>query len=54
MGLSDHGHKEGFKGFPPLGLMNYMVRGWSPNAFSMERQRIKQGPLEEKTLPKDT
>lgn len=54
MGLSDHGHKEGVKGFPPQGLMNYMVRGWSLNAFSMERQRMKQGTLEEKTLAEDT
>lgn len=54
MGLSDHGHKEGVKGFTPLGLMNYMVRGWSRNAFSTGRQRTKQGTLEEKTLAKDT
>lgn len=52
MGLSDHGHKEGVKGFTPLGLMNYMVRGWSLNAFS--KGRMKQGTLEANTLAKDT
>ena len=46
--------KRVLKASPPQGLMNYMVRGWSLNAFSMERQRIKQGTWEEKNTGEET
>lgn len=50
MWLSDHSHKGGVWGFTSPGLMNYMVSGWSFNAFSMERQ--SETGLSERTTDK--